>query len=131
MINNFDNSIKKYTFSDRLKEALNKRKMTAAELSRKSGVSESNLSRYIKGTYEARQNHLYLLAKALDVNEAWLMGLDVSPERTDWQKANDRLVDITVRLKTDPEFAKLVLLADSLPAEKLPALESVITALLT
>ena len=118
-------------FKDRLAEAIKMNDTTAAELSRKSGISKCNLSNYLKGVYKAKQDHLTILAEKLGVNEAWLMGYDVRPERTDWQKANDRLVDITVRLKTDPAFAKIVLLADSLPAEKLPALESVINALLT
>ena len=121
----------KIDFKDRLKEALKIKGITAAELSRRSGVSKPNISKYIHGEYEANQDHLFLLAQALDVNEAWLMGFDVRMERADWQKTNDRIADIVVRLKADPQFSKLVLLIDSLPSEKLPALESVANALLS
>lgn len=39
------------------------------------------LSSYISGKYEPKQTNIYKIAKALDVNEAWLMGHDVPMER--------------------------------------------------
>lgn len=121
----------KDTFQNRLTEAMRIRNIKAAALSRATNISQPCLSQYVHGINEAKQTHLYLLAKALDVNEAWLMGFDVRMERADWQKTNDRIADIVVRLKSDPQFSKLVLLIDSLPSEKLPALESVANALLS
>ena len=70
------------TFSNRLKTAMRIRNIKATELSVKTGIAKSSLSEYINGKYEAKQDGLYLLARALDVNEAWLMGLDVPMERT-------------------------------------------------
>ena len=35
----------------------------------------------MSGRYKAKQDGVYLLAQALQVNEAWLMGLDVSMEK--------------------------------------------------
>lgn len=69
------------TFSNRLKRAMQIRNIKAVELSEKTGISKSSLSEYISGKYEAKQNGIYLLSKALDVSEAWLMGLDVPMER--------------------------------------------------
>lgn len=69
------------TFSNRLKKAMLMQNIKAAELSSITGVSKSSLSEYIKGKYEAKQDNVYLLAKALNVNEAWLMGADVPMER--------------------------------------------------
>ena len=69
------------TFSNRLNTAMRIRNIKASELSAKTGIAKSSLSEYINGKYEAKQDGVYLLAKALDVNEAWLMGLDVSMER--------------------------------------------------
>ena len=43
----------------------------------------------MSGRYEAKQEALYLIAKALNVNEAWLMGHDVPKERTIVQREND------------------------------------------
>ncbi len=39
------------------------------------------MSQYIKGTFEPKQDRVELLAKALQVSEAWLMGYDVPMER--------------------------------------------------
>src|SRR5574344_2262414 len=69
------------TFSKRLKEAMKIRNIKQAELSQKSGISKSSLSEYLKGKYEAKQTGLYHLAKALDINEVWLMGEDVPMDR--------------------------------------------------
>lgn len=69
------------TFSNRLKTAMRIRDIKATELSVKTGIAKSSLSEYINGKYEAKQDGVYLLAKALNINEAWLMGLDVPMER--------------------------------------------------
>lgn len=69
------------TFAERLKTALDYRQMTKAELSRLAGISKSSLTRYAKGDWEAKQDSVYAMAQALDVNEAWLMGYDAPMER--------------------------------------------------
>ena len=69
-------------FNIRLQKAMNMRNIKAIELSEKTGIPKSSLSEYIKGKYEAKQKGIYKLAKALDVSEGWLMGLDVPMERT-------------------------------------------------
>lgn len=68
-------------FKDRLSEALSMRNMTAAELSRLSGIDEGTLSNYKKGKYEPKQRKLESLAIALNVSIAWLMGADVPMEK--------------------------------------------------
>ena len=77
------------TFANRLNSAMKIRNIKATELSEKTGISKSSLSEYINGKYEAKQDGVYLLAKALNVNEAWLMGLDVPMERTDFRYASN------------------------------------------
>ena len=68
-------------FNIRLQKAMNMRNIKAIELSEKTGIPKSSLSDYIKGKYEAKQKGIYKLARALDVSEGWLMGLDVCMER--------------------------------------------------
>ena len=70
------------TFANRLKMAIKIRNIKPVELSEKTGIDKSKISSYMSGRYKAKQDGIYLLAKALDVNEAWLMGLDVPMERT-------------------------------------------------
>jgi len=44
-------------------------------------LKKGDICHYLRGDYEPSQNKLLVLALAMNVNEAWLMGLDVSPER--------------------------------------------------
>jgi len=68
------------TFSERLKESLKLKNIKAIELAQLSGISRGAISSYLSGRWKAKQDNIYLLAKALNVNEAWLMGYDVPME---------------------------------------------------
>ena len=70
--------------SERIAQALEIRNMKQSELVEKTGIGKSSISTYISGSYEPKQRNIYKIAKALDVNEAWLMGLDVSMERNNY-----------------------------------------------
>lgn len=66
--------------SERLKKVISEKGVKQVELIERTGISKGALSSYISGRYEPKQDNLYRLAKALDVNPAWLMGLDVPME---------------------------------------------------
>ena len=68
------------TFAQRLREGLDIRQMNQTELAKRSQISKSSISRYIKGDWEGKQGAVYALANALGVTEAWLMGYDVPME---------------------------------------------------
>ena len=70
------------TFANRLDTAIRLRNIKQVELSEKTGIDKSLISNYLSGKYKAKQNNVYILAKALNVNEAWLMGYNVPMERT-------------------------------------------------
>lgn len=72
--------------SSRIKTALSARNMTQAELCAKAKISKSTLSEYISGKYEPSNEKIYFLSQALDVNPAWLMGVDVPMENRDIKK---------------------------------------------
>lgn len=63
---------------NRIAKALEVRDMTAAELSKKSGIGKSSISKYLKGTVIPKQTAIYQMAQALDVDPGWLLGLDVT-----------------------------------------------------
>lgn len=69
------------TIAERLKEGMELRQLKQVDIIEKTGINKGALSSYISGKYEPKQNNIYLLAKALNVNEAWLMGHDVPMER--------------------------------------------------
>jgi transcriptional regulator with XRE-family HTH domain len=75
------------TCAERIKAALSLRGMKQAELCRLIDMPKSALSQYLSGLYEPKQDRIYLISQALNVSEAWLMGLDAPMERQDKKKA--------------------------------------------
>ena len=65
----------------RLATALNNKRMKQSELCQITKIPKSAISQYVSGAFEPKQDRIYLMAKALDVSEAWLMGYDVPMER--------------------------------------------------
>ena len=63
---------------DRLNEALELKGWTAAELSRYSGISKGQISRYLHGQIIPKQSKIGAMATALGVSPAWLLGYDVN-----------------------------------------------------
>lgn len=55
-------------FAKNLKEAMENANVNATELSEKTGLSKSTISRYLSGGYVAKQRSLYKLSKALNVS---------------------------------------------------------------
>ena len=76
------------TTSKRIQEGMELRGLKQADLVEKTGISKGALSSYISGRYVPKQNNTFLIAKALNVNEAWLMGADVPMERIDATSEN-------------------------------------------
>lgn len=82
--------MKAYTTSQRLKQVMTARNMRQVDVLKaaepfcnKYGVKlgKNDLSQYVSGKVEPRQDKLTILGLALGVSEAWLMGYDVSMER--------------------------------------------------
>ncbi len=69
------------SIAERLKEGMDIRQLKQVDIVERTGINKGALSSYLSGKYEPKQNNIYLLAKALHVNEAWLMGHDVPMER--------------------------------------------------
>ena len=98
----------KEEFKVRLKKVMDARNMKAVELCEKTGIPKGAVSYYLNGKTVPKADRLYLICKALDVSEAWLLGYDVPMARTKEQKNNDTIADIVVRLRTDIEFFDVV-----------------------
>lgn len=99
------------SISNRIRTALELRNMKQVDLVEKTGIGKSSISTYISGEYEPKQKNIYKLAKALDVNEAWLMGNDVPMERNVIIPHDDTDLTIIQRERskmTDKEKTKLM-----------------------
>lgn len=98
----------KEEFKDRLQIALNRANLKAIDVCRKTGIPKSAMSYYLSGRSEPKADRLYLLCKALDVSEAWMLGYDVDMAKTQTQKNNDTLADIVAKAKTDETFSTVL-----------------------
>lgn len=115
----------KVTTAERLNEIMQKRGLRQADVlrlvepfSRFYGipVSRSNISMYCSGRVVPAQDKLFVLACALDVSEAWLMGVDVPESR---EPQAQRIAESVVELM-HLETGTQILLADVLkkPAQR-------------
>lgn len=68
------------TFAERLQELMQVKGLTKSALAKLCDIDRSNITRYCKGDYEAKQDVVYRIAGALHVNIPWLMGYDVPME---------------------------------------------------
>ena len=75
-------------FAERIQEIMEDTGATVTELSIKTGINASTISRYISGKFEPKQDRLNKIADALDVNPAWLMGEDVPKKKIDYYYNN-------------------------------------------
>ena len=60
----------------RLREALDLRKMTASELARSCGINKSAICKYLKGKITPKPASARSMAATLGVSPLWLMGFD-------------------------------------------------------
>lgn len=91
----------------RLREAMQDKNMKAVELMEKTGVPKSAISFYLAGKSKPKADRLYIIAQALDVCEAWLLGYDVPKFRTDEQKKNDQLAELIVKMRSNNTYFNL------------------------
>jgi transcriptional regulator with XRE-family HTH domain len=89
------------TIANRIKKALEIRNMRQADLASITGIGKSSISTYISGAYEPKQRNIYKISKALNVDEAWLMGYDVPMERKDKIVFGDELENILNELSAE------------------------------
>ena len=78
------------TTAQRLREVMEKRKLRQVDVvemaqpfCEKYGVklNKNDLSQYLSGKVQPKQDKLTLLGLTLNVSEGWLMGFEVSPDR--------------------------------------------------
>jgi transcriptional regulator with XRE-family HTH domain len=114
---------------DRLREALNLRGWKAADLVAKTGIPKGTISYYLSGKTEPKADRLYVIAQALSINEAWLLGYNVPMERSPESKKNDQLAKLIVRLRTDEGFYNTVVALAGLDENQYKGLEQLVLAL--
>lgn len=81
---------------ERLRTLMREKDITQAELSRLTGIRASSISDWLKGKYTPKQDKIALLADALRVTPAWLLGYgkeeDKKPKVIDLQAELEKLL---------------------------------------
>lgn len=122
---------RKEAFKDRLRRAMSARGMKSVELCERSGVPKSAVSYYLAGKSKPKADRLYIISKALDVSEAWLMGYDVPMDRAEKQKKVDQLAELIDQLRADPDFFEAVSLLSKLSSEQFESVKLLMAAALS
>lgn len=104
--------------TERLAQAMKMRKISASQLSEKTGISKSSISRYLSGNYDPGKENFFKIAGALNVNPNWLAGencpvdfssLSVDNQLADLEKDPADQAPFHGRMEhlTDEEFSML------------------------
>ncbi len=130
------------TFTNRLNQAMNEQGLRQIDLVKKTklvmekyiknykgnGIDKSLLNKYIKGVAIAKQDKMYILAKALNVSEGWLMGYDVDKDR-DWIEDEDYstlMIDNGRYIETEIKTIKIPVLGKVPAGTPIEAIQDVI-----
>ena len=109
----------KMEFKDRLQEVMRSKGVRATDIAQHTSIPKGAISYYLSGKSQPKADRLHILAKYLNVSEAWLLGFDVAMARTEIQIKNDNLVQLIDKLRKDPGFFEVVsLLADVPEADR-------------
>lgn len=97
---------------ERMNKAMNVLGVSKSELSRRTGISNSSISEYLSGKYSLKQDKIYLIATALNVSPAWLMGFGDTPAIFKEDSNDEYYEDPTVnayaeQLRTNPNMRLL------------------------
>ena len=114
------------TCAERIRQALYIKGMKQSELCRLTKIPKSAISQYLSGAFEPKQDRIYLISKALNVSEAWLMGLDVpmervnthSPEEPKLSEGEKILLDLFNRVPKDQQELVLQMIRVALDNSK-------------
>lgn len=117
----------KEELKDRLKKALDYKGVKPIDVCERTGIPKSAMSYYLSGRSEPKANRLYVIAKALDVSEAWLLGYDVPIDRSEDQKENDALAELSERIKKDREFRRLIVQISRLNPQQVDGIKNLLS----
>lgn len=101
-------------FNERLKYAMNIKGLSQSDLCYITKIPKSAMSQYISGAFKPKDERTYLLAKALNVNEAWLMGYDVPMDK---EKLELQSPEITAETVTFPVIGEIAAGYDMMAVE--------------
>jgi hypothetical protein len=114
-------------FINRLKAVMAEHKITQTELAKRTGIRQSSISDWLNNRYEPKQDKVYILANALNVSPAWLLGYDDSnippvqsiPEKKDGYYTDPEAAEFAEYLRTRPGARMLFSAAKDITKEEM------------
>ena len=114
-------------FINRLKAVMAEHKITQTELAKRTGIRQSSISDWLNNRYEPKQDKVYILANALNVSPAWLLGYDDSnippvqsiPEKKDGYYTDREAAEFAEYLRTRPGARMLFSAAKDITKEEM------------
>ena len=96
--------------ANRIREAMSDMGITQQELADMSKLGKSSISHYVNGSNEPGNKSAYVLANVLNVNPAWLMGLDAPKEKgIDLDDRNAKALELLSRYENaTPEIQSAI-----------------------
>ena len=116
----------KYKRKNRIAEALSIRGWKQVDLCERTGIKKASINGWIKQNWQPKQESLYKMAKALDVNEMWLAGYDVEMERPASRINVDELTEIIKALRANDKYRDVVDILIHLDEDNFLLVESII-----
>lgn len=96
-------------FSIRLRLALESKSMNQSQLAEKLGMSKSMVSNYLSSRSMPESDRVFIIAKELNVDPAWLFGADINPDGTPISSAammSDEYLDISELSADDKKYIR-------------------------
>ncbi len=81
-------------------------KISQTELAKRTGIRQSSISDWLNNKYDPKQDKVYLLANALNVSPAWLLGYDEQNPHQVQSMFTTAPADNVEGYYTDPEAAE-------------------------
>lgn len=106
--------MKTSSFAERLRQVMNEYGLKRADIVKRTGLHKSTISYYLSGKREPARDNIFIIAKALNVNPVWLMGLDTSKEIQPDKDVNidvtygDITIELINKVKKDEQLKRLI-----------------------
>ena len=108
------------SFSKRLKETMINRGITQSDLSAMTSIRASSISDWLNDKYSPKQDKIAIIAKALNVSPAWLMGYDeVNNEETKGYYEDPEVAALAEEARTNPDIRILFSAAKDISKENM------------
>ena len=117
----------KKSFVERINSIMQERNISQSELSRRSGITQSTISDWVRGLYLPKQDKIDILAKSLNVSPAYLMGYDEFDNNLFLNKKDLKELD-TYMAKVEADLSSGDMMFDGKPMDK-ESLELVLSSM--